>query len=528
MKKIFFILTIAAAMIVASCENSDFDGSYSDPSKVAVSTVEKQFTGFLVSNRDYVLPSYWNYFVVLRTTLTHYTQAVGWVNSPNQYIPGAAGVSDRWADYYKFLAQYRELEKIYSSLSAAEQSERRIYMITASIYLYDHTQKVIDLHGDIPFLEAGKLSANNGDYQNSMAKYDTAEALYTKMLDDLKSFSDELNTIVVKDGIKAGFNTQDIVNKGNLGLWKKYCNSLRLRMLTRASGAATFQARANTEIGAILTNSANYPVVTNNADNIQINVFNLDSPLNSKGFREGLESEGWNVNIAGKAMIDHMNVNKDPRLKAIFEPGATAAGVYKGLDPMALSADQTTLIAGGTIAIYNRSTLSRNQFFPGVLINAADVSFLISEYYLKSGNNGAAKAAYETGIKQSTEYYAKLRTSSNDNTAGAYTVPSDLQIQAYISGINVNWDLAITNADKLKLIANQKWIHYSLVEPVESWSEIRRLNLPQLSFQTDTNPQSQPPVRWNYPTSESVYNTVNYNTVKSKDNLTTKLFWDVN
>lgn len=525
MKKIFFILTVAAAMIVVSCESSDFEKAYREPSKITTSTVEKQFTGFLVSNKDYVLPSYWNYFVVLRTTLTHYTQAVGWVNSPNQYIPAAGGVSNRWDTYYNFLAQYRELEKVYSSLSAADQSDRRIYMIAATIYLYDHTQKVIDLHGDIPLLDAGKLSTNGGDYQKSFAKYDSAEALYTKMLDDLKGFSDELNTITVKSGINTGFKTQDIVNKGNLGLWKKYCNSLRLRMLTRASGATSFQARANAEIATIVASPSNY--VASNADNIQINVFNLDAGgLDAKGFRDGLED--WDGNLAGKAMIDHMNTNNDPRLTAIFEPGASAGGVYTGLDPMALSAAQGTLVADGKIAIYNRSTLSRNQFFPGVLINAAEVSFLLSEYYMKSGNNASAKAAYETGIKQSTEFYANLRALSNDNTAGAYTPATNVQIQTYIDGSNVKWDNAVTNSDKLKLIATQKWLHFNVVQPIENWSEIRRLNLPQLNFLVDSNPQSQPPVRWNYPTSEAVYNTVNYSAVKSKDNLTTKLFWDVN
>src|SRR5690606_16522027 len=115
---------------------------------------EKQFAGFLQTNRDYVMPGYWNYFVVLRTTLTRYTQAVGWVNSTAQYVPGAAGIDGRWGNYYDLLAQYRELEKVYNGLSAEDQALRRIYMIAATIYLYDHTQKVIDLHGDIPFSEA--------------------------------------------------------------------------------------------------------------------------------------------------------------------------------------------------------------------------------------------------------------------------------------------------------------------------------------------------------------------------------------
>jgi hypothetical protein len=77
-----------------------------------------------------------------------------------------------------------------------------------------------------------------------------------------------------------------------------------------------------------------------------------------------------------------MKSTNDPRLRAMFEPGLNAAGIYNGLDPMSVSAVQTTLVAGGTISIYNRSTLSRNQFFPGILMNASEVHFLIAEYYL--------------------------------------------------------------------------------------------------------------------------------------------------
>lgn len=526
MKKILFVLVIALSVGSTACKKASFEESYTDPSKISKTTVEKSFSGFLASNRWYVLPDYWNYFVVLRTTLPRYTQATGWVNSPNQYVPGAAGINDRWDNYYSFLAQFRELENVYGKLSTEDQNDRRIYMIASKIYLYDHTQKMVDLHGDIPFSEAGKLSANGGDYNLSLPKYDAADAIYTKMLDDLKNIADELATITVKDGILAGFKTQDFVNNGDVTKWKRYCNSLRLRILTRVSGVGAFQSRYTAETAAILSNPAKYPVITTNAENVQINVTNLNSEIHSKNFRTGLED--WDGNLAGKVMIDHMKSNADPRLRVMFEPGANAAGVYNGLDPLLSSSVQTSLVAGGSLAIYNRSTLSRNQFFPGVLMNAAEVSFLISEAYLKTGNNAAAKAAYNDGIAKSAQFYYGLRTISNDNTAGSVAATSPVEIQNYVSSPGINWDNATTDADKLKLLATQKWIHFNIVQPIENWSETRRLDAPVLVFETDNaNAQKQPPYRWLYAGSEQTYNSANYSTVKSKDNLTTRLFWDV-
>lgn len=525
-KRLLFYLGIMLTVSITACNKKDFEESYADPSKISATSVEKQYAGFLVSNREYVMPDYWNYFVALRTTLTRYTQAVGWENSPNQYVPGAAGITSRWENYYNFLAQFRELENVFSKLSVEDQKDMRIYMLTATVYFYDHTQKVVDLHGDIPWSEAGMLSSKGGDYEKALPKYDDAAAIYTKMIDDLKGFSDELNTMTVKSAIQTGFKTQDFINKGNLTLWKKYCNSLRLRMLMRLSDVPAFQSRVTSEINSIINDQAKYPVVATNAENIQISVFNLSTDIHAKGFRAGLED--WNGNLAGKAMIDHMKTNSDPRLRAMFEPGANASGVYNGLDPMQSSSVQSALVAGGTVAIYNRSTISRNEFFPGILITAAEVSFLMSEFHLRAGTTAAAKTAYNDGIKKSIEYYYWLRTLSNNNTAGNLTPTNDAQIMAYTASPAVNWDLAATNSDKIKLLATQKWIHYSVVQPVESWAEIRRLDSPVFNFEVDpANVQKLPPYRWLYANSEQTYNTANYQSVKAKDNLTTKIFWDV-
>ena len=78
------------------------------------------------------------------------------------------------------------------------------------------------------------------------------------------------------------------------------------------------------------------------------------------------------------------------------------------------------------------------------------------------------------------------------------------------------------------MIATQKWLHYNVVQPYENWAETRRLDLPKFNFQEDNaNQQKLPPNRWAYPSSELVYNTENYGAVKAKDNLATKIFWDV-
>lgn len=520
MRKLLYISLASAAIFLGSCSQDDFADAYRDPSKIETTTVPKQFAGFLKVNFEDVIPSYWNYFTVLRSTSLTYTQAHGFSNIQGRYIPGAATVN-RWDRYYRFITQYRELEKAMAALPAAEQTDSRIYTIASTIYLYDHTSKMIDNFGDIPFSEAGKISTTGGNAGKALAKYDNQTDLYVKMLDELKAFSTELNTITLSTKTDVEFKNQDLINKGNVAMWQNYCNSLRLRMLNRVSAVPAFSARANTEIAAII---AEAKIVDENAENIAFRVYTQDTDLDTAGFIDAMET--FNNNLAPKPMIDHMNANLDPREPWLFEKGINAT-TYTGLDPALNSGAQDQLIADGKIAIYNRSVISRNKWLPGTLINAAEVNLLLAEYYSRSGNAGTAKTHFEKAIRQSVEYYVRLGDKADVLTWKPTTEPTTTEIDDYITAINFAG--ATTPAAQLELIAFQKYIHYNIMQADESWAEQRRLKLPALTFLEDeTNTvRKTPPTRWTYPTSESIYNANNYNAVKANDNLSTKIFWDI-
>lgn len=528
MKKLLYISLTTAAVFLSSCSKDDFADAYTNPSTVETTTVPKQYAGFMKSNFEDVIPSYWNYFPVLRSTSLTYTQGHGFTNTSGRYVSGAATVY-RWDRFYNFLTQYRELEKVMASLPAATQTENRIYMITSTIYLYDHTQKMIDNFGDIPFSQAGKISSTGGNYDAALAKYDNQTELYTMILDQLKAFSAELNSIVLSPSVELEFKNQDLINKGSLMSWKNYCNSLRLKILNRVSAVPAFTARANTEMAAIIASGI---IVDENAENIAFRVYTQDTDLDTSGFHSAME-EG-NNSLAPKPMIDHMNTNNDPRRPWLFQKGSRVVGgvlvvapTYEGLDPSLTSGAQDQLINDGKIAIYNSSVISNNDWLPGTLINAAEVNLILAEYYSRTGNTGSAKTYFEKAIRQSVEYYVRLGDKADDTTWKPTTEPTTAEIDAYIA--TINFAGATTPADQLKLIAFQKYIHYNMMQVDESWAEQRRLKLPALPFRDDetSSVRKTPPTRWTYPTSESVYNTANYNAVKANDNLSTKIFWDI-
>ncbi|HSV89212.1 MAG TPA: SusD/RagB family nutrient-binding outer membrane lipoprotein [Bacteroidales bacterium] len=525
MEKKIAILISFLVVVATACTKEQFDEAYRDPARITDTSVERQFTGFLRANVHYVVPHYWDFFVVRRATTNRWTQATGWVNAERQYRPGSAAIQDRWNNFYEFLAQFREFERVFAKLPEAERNLKRIYMIAATIYFYDHTQRKVDLHGDIPWSQAGMMSTHGGNFGISYPEYDTAESIYTKILDDLRAFSEELSAMVIPAGVQVGFTTQDIVNRGSLDSWRRYNNSLRLRMLLRVSGVPAFQARAATEMALILANPANY--VLENTHNIQIRVHDVNSDIHARDFRAGLED--WSGNLAGKAMIDHMLANSDPRLRVMFEPGANAAGVFIGLDPLALSSVQDAAVLAGTVALINRSTFSRNQFFPGMLMTSAETNLNAAEAFLRANNLIAARESYERAIRNSIDFYFSVRNLSNDNTVPVPAPPTPVEITNYLAQPGISWDAATTLNARLNLIATQKWINFNVIQSMDGWAEYRRLGLPSLSFWVDpTDDQNQPPVRWIYPDSERIFNTENHQKVAARDNLTTRIFWDPN
>jgi len=517
-------LCAASFAAVTSCSKQSFEDWYRNPSKVEQTSVEKQFTGVIYGFKELIIPTYRNLFVTLRPTVNRYIQTTGWINETNQLTVGAAATDDRWTQYYKGLTQFKELENIYNQqLTEAEKVEKRIFILTSKVLYYDQTQQMVDLFGDIPWSDAGKLNSNKGDYSKSYAKYDTSTDIYKTMINDLKLISDELNAIKLPDNIVRSFKDQDIINNGDLVLWRKYCNALRLRILTRVSASSDFSAQAAAEIKAIVQNQATYPLPLTNSENAQIDIFDATTKISSDGIKDAFEAEGWYANLAGKKMIDEMNTKADPRLPFIFEPGANAKGKFIGLDQSLGGADQNDLAREGTIAIYNRSTYSRSKNFPGILVTATEVNLLLAEYFQKNGDNTAAKQAFETAVKESINLYVSIRGRSNDNTVAAAPTPTNSQITTYLT--NLNWDGA---ANKLNLIATQKWIHLNLVQAIEAWSEIRRFDYPQFSVPVaDSDRDKTIPVKFTLPSAERVYNAENYNAAKAQDNQNTKLFWDI-
>lgn len=522
-KKLYIALVMFASLAVVfnSCNKSELETLYPDPGKSSSATVENMLTGVFTAANEMVLPWYWKMFVVEQPTIGHYTQTMGWVNGPDQYTVPTAAVDWRWNNYYNLMTQFRVMEGLYGELSESAQAEYRIFMLAATIFFYDQTQIVVDLYGDIPWTEAGRVR-ELGDLDAALPKYDDAKEIYTTMIADLKAIATELHSIEVPSFFAGLFQKKDYLNLGSIALWEKYANSLRLRMLMRMSAAADVSA----QVAEILNNPGQYPLVDNNDENIMLGAetgtaLQATTSSGSGGIRSAMETWGQ-YDIAPKAVCDNMLANNDPRLAIMFDPNPN--GEYKGLDPLLDGTAQNGIISDGMVARYDTATFTRNNNFPGWVIGAAEVSFLKAEAFEKGMASGDAKAAYNQGIEQSIEFWYGV------NATGTYRAPLTMDagaVAAYKNAAGVKWD----GNDHLTMIATQKWLDFGLGAMPQTWAELKRFDKPVLNFMPDNNTvsgQTLPPMRWLYPSSEQSLNKANYDAVIAKDKLNTKIFWDVN
>ncbi|WP_207423121.1 SusD/RagB family nutrient-binding outer membrane lipoprotein [Desertivirga brevis] len=530
MKKILFALCLLAgsATLLSGCKEQ-LEEKYFNPERSTEANVSGLFSSML--NNDRVRPSYYNVRTFLAQHAIVYGQTGGFSNSNRVYEQNDNYSSAYWNDFYTstvngggVLALYREMENAYAALPESDKASNEIFLKAASVILYDEASKLVDLWGDIPFSEAGSLNATS---TLKYPKYDDQRELYNTFISGL----DAAATYFATAKTTSSFNRHDILLSGNVDNWRRYANSIRLRLLMRISNVD--EAMARTEILKMLGNPAQYPLV----DGGGVSNYN---PATSDILLRPLRTNNETLNSALTEVSTYwapdymlntvMLPANDPRIPVMFDKfGRTVNGVfipnptYRAM-PIGTPAEQQTLIFT-EYAILDSATFLQNRMIPGVVITAPEVNFIKAEAFQRWGS-GDAKTTYDLALRQSINFYYYLN-SINDAGGRKETMPASSVIDNFVNNSSVNY--SGTDAQKLAKIYTQKWLHLGFLQANQAWSEYRRTNTPTLTFpvQTQVGLES-PPTRLLYPAVEKTFNAANYEAVKAEDTRTTKIFWDVN
>ncbi|MDR2692235.1 MAG: SusD/RagB family nutrient-binding outer membrane lipoprotein [Dysgonamonadaceae bacterium] len=376
-----------------------------------------------------------------------------------------------------------------------------------------------DTWGNIPYSEAGKL--DKGIYY---PEYDDQEKIYEELINEL---TDAAGLI---DESEIAFVGGDRIYSGDASKWKKFANSLKLRLAVHTSKVSG--SKWKEQIEEALAGG----VFESNGDAA---AYHYGSAPEYSYFYEGFFISARNDFSLTRPFIDILKGQRDtlnnkthpwenvidPRLAIYTTP---RNGEYIGIPYGIPSGDMTAAFRNMAPDLYAAPPVVLNPDFPVPLMTYAEVQFIISEY------KGFSKEEYREGVNASIEYWADLDGIKPDKAK------TDTYIDAVSQHVNA------------ETVALQKYIDLYM-NGMEAWTEIRRTGYPTqllspyeisaISAATETAPSKElkfEPLsaakgliiaRVKYPTNESTLNKPGFDKAVSKledrtNNYYTPMFWD--
>lgn len=509
MKKIYALaLGCAALLATSSCSDDKFTDQYQDPSKTQTVSCPALMVGVWQASNTWMNPVYYRYYVS-STTSGLFSGVIGHTNSKDRFAGAGQGYfNERWRNFYNTVTQYRVLETEFNNLPEEEKEDYRIFFLLGRTVMEEQLYEVCSSWGGVPFSEAGTLWAT-GDVEASKPKYDSDIDLYRMILSRPGRSHTYLNGRSLTANASTYLNAEDYVNNGDITLWRKYVNSLRLRVATHLASNGDLVSEARAAIKTMLENPGTYPMVDLNSDNITVPQTDDDQFDFDRDLQNAIENSTYNRMSGPMQRALNANTNNpDPRLEVLYDSNWN--NEYIGLDPSETLTEQETnmsISTHGTAKYYaalDTSTFTRNPGFPGLWMTAAEVAFMKAEAYANNWATGNAKSEYINGIKLSTEFYFDL------NSTGTYrdplTPPSAAEVEAYAE---TQWDAS----NPQKSILTQRWIHHGAIQEYEAWNVVRRTGYPEIYFKRDPQSVATPlPLdRIQYPADEKDYNSANLN-----------------
>jgi hypothetical protein len=400
------------------------------------------------------------------------------------------GVQDtNWEYLYRIITNLKDIQE-----KAIFNDAMNMYNV-AKIMEVHLIQLATDRWRDVPYADAVKIK--EGILQ---PKYDTQEDIYPALLATLKEVSESL---------AAGFSDElgegDLLFGGDMDKWRKYANSLRLRLAIRISEVAASLAKSTIE--EVLGNPAKYPIMESNADNAFFWWLGSD-PNYYEPMADGYRTRKTEY-CAADVIVDHMNERNDPRRSTYFQP--TPKSVTDG------NPEYKGYIIGAKVnAVAAEYSIWGARFFTDLAgfspyMRVAEPYFIIAE---------ASKLGWNTGTTATEAYDKAVRFSMEENSI------DEAAIEAYLAG-------AGKFTGEMEQIHYEQWIAM-FKQAMEGWSLYRRTGVPSNLYPAPGRPvnyekHNVPPFRSPYPDKEINLNKENcapFN-AKVEDNLWgSQMWWD--
>lgn len=444
----------------------------------------------------------------------------------------------------------RNLNAIIQVASKKDNAEEFVNKIAvARILKAMFFAKLTDTYGDVPYFEA----ALPVEEAVTTPEYDAQKDIYADLFKELKE------AVAQIDESKPKFTNADILYNGDLAKWKKFANSLRLRLALHIRYADEAMAKEQ------LVGLSEADLIIANEENASIyNIDDYPSHENSRYVDLVARKNAVVKSPVQAAFLDILKDNNDPRLKVFVDTAIAAypqTPGYMHIDyfgyrgrPLLSGANPEEDYAYGNNSVSQWSSLLWVQIQEQPLYKASETYFNLSEAALFSLIAGDAQAYYKKGMELALEHakqqYEKAVPqlpevialfNSGKEEAEINALVASYIAQKEITQAEINTFLSTpaatlsgSNENKLEQIINQKIIALFPMEH-EGWVEHRRTGYPRLLVGEDNSSlNGRVPRRLPYPSSEQLLNQEEFRKAVERlggaeaDKRTTKFWWDAN
>ncbi len=451
----------------------------------------------------------WRTNLIYSSTMIQHFAALPGYWSGDKYFYNSSYSAAMWDRLYPNVA--RNIEDLL--LQTSEDPEQSNMHHIAQIMRVIMYHRMTDLHGDIPYSEAGK-----GFIEGiTQPKYDPQSEIYADMLAKMEAAAGAL------DASKPTYGAGDVMYQGDVEQWRKLANSLMLRLgmrLVKVDPAAAQSWASKAISGGTMTSNDDIAYVPHN-----------DPSGWQNGNGQVFQADG-NPRMS-KFFVDWMVAHADPRLEVygvIPVAGADPVGLPNGktqgsADPDHGIENDPSWIAcpEGAAAdalcgmnVYMRpNPMITGRDDPMFFMTYAEVELLKAEAAVRGWHSGDPATHYANGVRAAMEYLAMY----DPNAAIAAA-----DIDAYLAANPYNAAMG------MQQINEQIWAAVLLNE-YEAYANWRRTGYPELTpvVFPGNRTGGTIPRRLNYRQAEAVANPENYRAAVSRqgpDELTTRMWWD--
>ncbi|ADY53713.1 hypothetical protein Pedsa_3177 [Pseudopedobacter saltans DSM 12145] len=500
-RNILFLLLGSSVTLLPSCKDG-FSDINTDPNTTTDALPEQLLAPALVNTLNYNMIRSRNFNNELMQVTVDMSDAEGRVFRYD--------IRNTWSDYTwnGWYAQLTNFKDLY--ITAKDPiNNNRSYMAISLICQAWIYSLLTDTYGDVPFSESNKAKTE----QIYEAKFDSQKDIYFGMF----AMLEEANSLLQGPNLPAINAASDPVFSGNLTRWRRFGNSLYLRMLMRISGKSEVSGEVIAKIKEIIdTKNADYPKMTSLDDSAILRWTGI-APYTSPFI--GVRTQDFSSPAIADFFISHLVAWGDPRIDistygssginrwAIAQGPGGFAGVDSGYEPGTPVVKQS----------YFYSTTSarslQNDPLTGMIMNYAELQFIYAEAAFKGWINGNPATFYKNGVINSIKQWIPLWPEANIDT---YLLNSDMQ-----------WSDNDSDNDKMEKIHLQKY--YALFfNDLQQWFEYRRTGHPVLPKGPGLKNGKVMPARLNYPVYVQSTNPTNYKkaiAAQGEDKISTEVWW---